>query len=223
MVRLMRARPLRTFMASSINGLSASLRMPTDSHLEVGTRSRIFSLSKSMTYSSSLRPAISCSSMLTILPTRWAGYTTYSLALNFSVFAAGFFGLGIGMLQSQNPTTPFGPQPRRVILPRVLPIEDAKAKKDPSSVARLRLSGQVFQHPERYNTNSPFFKGAYRKQNAAVARSDQHSEALVNELRHSRIRQASHRSIALTWFSREVFLELVGLVFKGFCVSRRWL
>ena len=47
--------------------------MPTDTILAVGTRSVILSLMKLMTNSSSLAPAISCSSMATIWPTPWAG------------------------------------------------------------------------------------------------------------------------------------------------------
>ena len=73
MVRLMRARPLRVSSAFLTSGGSASLRMPTDTILAVGTRSVILSLMKLMTNSSSFAPAISCSSMATIWPTPCAG------------------------------------------------------------------------------------------------------------------------------------------------------
>ncbi len=69
MVRLTRARPLSVSIAFLTVGSSASLRMPTLCDLPVGTRSVILSFSKVMTNSSSEIPAISCSSIVTILPT----------------------------------------------------------------------------------------------------------------------------------------------------------
>jgi hypothetical protein len=73
MVRLMRALPLSVPSAFLTVFSSESLRMPTVASFAVGTRSVILSFSKLMTNNSSLAPAISCSSMLTIRPTPWAG------------------------------------------------------------------------------------------------------------------------------------------------------
>src|SRR5712672_2851812 len=81
MVRLTRARPLSVSSARRTVGPSASLRMPTEAILAVGTRSVILSLTKLMTNSSSLAPATSCSSIATIWPTPWDGYTMNSLVL----------------------------------------------------------------------------------------------------------------------------------------------
>ena len=50
-----------------------SVRIPTSAALFVGTRSVILSFSNEITNSSSLMPAISCSSIETIWPTPWAG------------------------------------------------------------------------------------------------------------------------------------------------------
>ena len=80
-VRLMRARPFSVSSARLTIGGSASLRMPTVAIFAVGTRSVILSLMKLMTNSSSFAPATSCSSMATICPTPWAGYTMNSLVL----------------------------------------------------------------------------------------------------------------------------------------------
>ena len=72
-VPLTRARPLRVSIAFLTTGSSESLRMPTLASLPVGTRSVSFSFSKLITNNSSAMPAISCSSMPTILPTPWTG------------------------------------------------------------------------------------------------------------------------------------------------------
>src|SRR6185295_5857840 len=81
MVRLTRARPFSVSNARLTSGASASLRMPTEAILAVGTRNVILSLTKLMTNSSSLQPATSCSSIAMIWPTPWAGYTMNSLVL----------------------------------------------------------------------------------------------------------------------------------------------
>src|SRR6188768_3263351 len=92
MVRLTRARPLSVSSAFFTSAGSDSLRMPTLATLAVGTRSVILSFMKLMTNSSSLAPAISCSSIARIWPTPWAGYTTNSLVLKPWRWVAGFFG-----------------------------------------------------------------------------------------------------------------------------------
>ena len=81
MVRLMRARPFSVSSARLTTAGSASLRMPTETIFAVGTRNVILSFTKLMTNSSSLAPAISCSSIAMICPTPWAGYTTNSPVL----------------------------------------------------------------------------------------------------------------------------------------------
>ena len=69
MVRLTRARPFSVSSAFLTIAGSDSLRMPTLATLAVGTRSVILSFMKLITNSSSLAPAISCSSMARIWPT----------------------------------------------------------------------------------------------------------------------------------------------------------
>src|SRR5262249_16718721 len=96
MVRLTRARPLSVSSAFLTSAGSDSLRMPTLATLAVGTRSVILSFMKLMTNSSSLAPAISCSSMARIWPTPWAGSTTNSLALNPWRWVTTFFSSGFG-------------------------------------------------------------------------------------------------------------------------------
>src|SRR6201747_1240647 len=91
-VRLTRARPLRVSSARLTRAGSDSLRMPTLATLAVGTRSVILSFMKLITNSSSLAPAISCSSMARIWPTPWAGYTTNSLVLKPWRWVNTFFG-----------------------------------------------------------------------------------------------------------------------------------
>ena len=77
-ILLIRARPCNASRARLTSWPSASLRIPTDAILSVGTRSLILSLAKFITRNSSSVPAISCSSIDTICPTPWAGYTTNS-------------------------------------------------------------------------------------------------------------------------------------------------
>src|SRR5450631_3560617 len=91
-VRLTRARPFRVSSARLTSVGSDSLRMPTLATLAVGTRSVILSFMKLMTNSSSLAPAISCSSMARIWPTPCAGYTTNSLVLKPCRWVRTFFG-----------------------------------------------------------------------------------------------------------------------------------
>src|SRR5580698_10922584 len=91
-VRLTRARPLRVSSARLTSAGSDSLRMPTLATLAVGTRKVILSFMKLITNSSSLAPAISCSSMARIWPTPWAGYTTNSLVLKPWRWVRTFFG-----------------------------------------------------------------------------------------------------------------------------------
>src|ERR1700681_4743271 len=91
-VRLTRARPLRVSSARLTSAGSDSLRMPTLATLAVGTRSVILSFMKLITNSSSLAPAISCSSMASIWPTPCAGYTTNSLVLKPWRWVRTFFG-----------------------------------------------------------------------------------------------------------------------------------
>src|SRR6267378_8170778 len=74
------------------NAGSDSLRMPTLATFAVGTRSVILSFMKLITNSSSLAPAISCSSMARIWPTPCAGYTTNSLVLKPWRWVKTFFG-----------------------------------------------------------------------------------------------------------------------------------
>src|SRR5882757_1053526 len=92
MVRLMRARPFSVSSAFLTSEGSDSLRMPTLATLAVGTRSVILSFMKLITKSSSLAPAISCSSMARIWPTPCAGYTTNSLVLKPWRWVRTFFG-----------------------------------------------------------------------------------------------------------------------------------
>src|SRR3954451_22756437 len=92
MVRLTRARPFRVSSARLTSPGSDSLRMPTLATLAVGTRSVILSFMKLITNSSSLAPAISCSSMARIWPTPCAGYTTNSLVLKPWRWVRTFFG-----------------------------------------------------------------------------------------------------------------------------------
>src|SRR5215510_5606226 len=89
-VRLTRALPRSVSMAFFKVCSSASLRMPTLCDLPVGTRSVILSFSKVMTNSSSEMPAISCSSIPTMRPTPWAGYTIHSLVLKPWRWLTGF-------------------------------------------------------------------------------------------------------------------------------------
>src|SRR5665213_4016553 len=91
-VRLTRARPLSVSSARLTSAGSDSLRMPTLATLAVGTRKVILSFMKLITNSSSLAPAISCSSMARIWPTPWAGYTTNSLVLKPWRWVRTFFG-----------------------------------------------------------------------------------------------------------------------------------
>src|ERR1700704_5183714 len=91
-VRLTRARPLRVSSARLTNAGSDSLRMPTLATFAVGTRSVILSFMKLITNSSSLAPAISCSSIARIWPTPCAGYTTNSLVLKPWRWVRTFFG-----------------------------------------------------------------------------------------------------------------------------------
>src|SRR5665213_111956 len=91
-VRLTRARPLSVSSARLTSAGSDSLRMPTLATLAVGTRKVILSFMKLITNSSSLAPAISCSSMARIWPTPWAGYTTNSLVLKPWRWVSTFFG-----------------------------------------------------------------------------------------------------------------------------------
>src|ERR1700754_4962251 len=91
-VRLTRARPLSVSSAFLTSVGSDSLRMPTLATLAVGTRSVILSFMKLITNSSSLAPAISCSSMARIWPTPCAGYTTNSLVLKPWRWVSAFFG-----------------------------------------------------------------------------------------------------------------------------------
>src|ERR1700744_5658845 len=91
-VRLTRARPLRVSSARLTSAGSDSLRMPTLATFAVGTRSVILSFMKLMTNSSSLAPAISCSSIARIWPTPCAGYTTNSLVLKPWRWVRTFFG-----------------------------------------------------------------------------------------------------------------------------------
>src|SRR5471030_1554685 len=91
-VRFMRARPLRVSKARLTSAGSDSLRIPTLATLAVGTRSVILSFMKLITNSSSLAPAISCSSMARIWPTPWAGYTTNSWVLKPWRWVKTFFG-----------------------------------------------------------------------------------------------------------------------------------
>src|SRR5580658_6748915 len=91
-VRLTRARPFRVSSAFFTSTGSDSLRMPTLATFAVGTRSVILSFMKLITNSSSLAPAISCSSMARIWPTPWAGYTTNSLVLKPWRWVRTFFG-----------------------------------------------------------------------------------------------------------------------------------
>src|SRR5258706_3042732 len=91
-VRLTRARPFRVSSARLTNAGSDSLRMPTLATFAVGTRSVILSFMKLITNSSSLAPAISCSSMARIWPTPCAGYTTNSLVLKPWRWVRTFFG-----------------------------------------------------------------------------------------------------------------------------------
>src|ERR1700704_3844911 len=91
-VRLTRARPLRVSSARLTNAGSDSLRMPTLATFAVGTRSVILSFMKLITNSSSLAPAISCSSIARIWPTPCAGYTTNSLVLKPWRWVKTFFG-----------------------------------------------------------------------------------------------------------------------------------
>src|SRR3979409_468426 len=82
MARVIRARPVNVSSARLISGSSDSLRMPADTILFVGTRRVKLCLTKLITKSSSLRPAISWTSIDTISPTPWAGYTMDSPILN---------------------------------------------------------------------------------------------------------------------------------------------
>src|SRR5712664_1752749 len=91
-VRLTRARPFRVSSARLTNAGSDSLRMPTLATFAVGTRSVILSFMKLITNSSSLAPAISCSSIARIWPTPCAGYTTNSLVLKPWRWVKTFFG-----------------------------------------------------------------------------------------------------------------------------------
>src|SRR6266849_2959003 len=91
-VRLTRARPFRVSSARLIRAGSDSLRMPTLATFAVGTRSVILSFMKLITNSSSLAPAISCSSIARIWPTPCAGYTTNSLVLKPWRWVKTFFG-----------------------------------------------------------------------------------------------------------------------------------
>src|SRR5258706_2427983 len=91
-VRLTRARPFRVSSAFLTSTGSDSLRMPTLATLAVGTRSVILSFMKLITNSSSLAPAISCSSIARIWPTPCAGYTTNSLVLKPWRWVRTFFG-----------------------------------------------------------------------------------------------------------------------------------
>src|SRR6476620_5386872 len=97
MVRLTRALPLSVPSAFLTILSSDSLRMPTVSSLPVGTLSVILSFSKLITNSSRVAPAISCSSMLTMRPTPWAGYTIYSLVRK-PCLCCGFFFSGITLV-----------------------------------------------------------------------------------------------------------------------------
>src|SRR6266571_5122632 len=91
-VRLTRARPFSVSSAFLTSAGSDSLRMPTLATLAVGTRSVILSFMKLITNSSSLAPAISCSSIARIWPTPCAGYTTNSLVLKPWRWVKTFFG-----------------------------------------------------------------------------------------------------------------------------------
>src|SRR5882757_10047036 len=91
-VRLTRARPFSVSSAFLTSTGSDSLRMPTLATLAVGTRSVILSFMKLITNSSSLAPAISCSSIARIWPTPCAGYTTNSLVLKPWRWVRTFFG-----------------------------------------------------------------------------------------------------------------------------------
>src|ERR1700676_1466035 len=91
-VRLTRARPLRVSSARLTSAGSDSLRMPTLATFAVGTRSVILFFMKLITNSSSLAPAISCSSMARIWPTPCAGYTTNSWVLKPWRWVKTFFG-----------------------------------------------------------------------------------------------------------------------------------
>src|SRR5262249_9332683 len=98
MVRLIRALPFSVPSAFLTTLSSDSLRMPTASSLLVGTRRVILSFSKLITNSSRVAPAISCSSMLTMRPTPWAGYTIYSLVRKPCLCCGFFFFSGITLV-----------------------------------------------------------------------------------------------------------------------------
>src|ERR1700722_1167221 len=119
MVRLTRARPLRVSSARFTIGGSARLRMPTDTILAVGTRSVILFFMKLMTKSSSLAPAISCSSIARIWPTPWAGYTMNSLTLKpcrWVVFLIVILGVAPSPSGLRRPNDLARGAPRRVAL-----------------------------------------------------------------------------------------------------------